>query len=351
VIPQGSEHLIRRGRTGTLAHTTWPVPSRNIGLALAVVGVLGMPARTAAQQPLDLPFYAPINPLAASRSGLGFEPYHPADAHRWHFGLALDYANMIESESRPGAGVLLDAEVMRLNPSIRRDLDPRTFVLADVPLGGAYDGFLDGFLDWYHGLLGIRLPERDARPRNSFAYVVLLPDGRMMRRESSSLFLGDARLGLGRRFGSRVRGQSVLAVSLPTSTAPEGYGRGTVSVSLLNTVQYPLSRALAFEGSVSGGVTPRHGDLLDYQRIVFVAASSGLRFRFWGRQSLYANLFYHSPYYHETTLPAMDHRELSLDFGWILATRSGREWRIGMTEDVEPSGPAVDIVFRFGVAR
>ena len=65
----------------------------------------------------------------------------------------------------------------------------------------------------------------------------------------------------------------------------------------------------------------------------------GSRWRFWGRQSLYANLFYHSPYYHDTTLPALDRRDLSLDFGWILATRSGREWRIGLTEDLEPSGP------------
>jgi hypothetical protein len=346
-----SQHPIRRGRAGALARIPSPAAGRAIRLAVALVLGLATPGRSAAQQPLDLPAYAPINPLAASRSGLGFEPYHPAGGRRWHVGLGLDYANMIESESRPGAGVLVDAEVMRLDASVRRDLDPRTFVLADVAVGGAYAGFLDGFLDWYHGLLGIRLPERDARPRNSFAYVVLLPDGRMVQRESSSLFLGDMRVGLGRRFGSKVRAQSVLAVSLPTSTAPVGYGRGTVSASLLNTVQYPLSRALAFEGSVSGGLTPRHGDLSDYQRIAFVAASTGLRFRFWGRQSLYANLFYHSPYYHDTTLPAMDHRELSLDFGWILATRNGREWRIGMTEDMEPSGPAVDIVFRFGTAR
>ena len=44
---------------------------------------------------------------------------------------------------------------------------------------------------------------------------------------------------------------------------------------------------------------------------------------FWGHQSLYGNLFYHSPYYHETTLPALDRRELSLDFGWILDDEGG----------------------------
>ena len=35
-------------------------------------------------------------------------------------------------------------------------------------------------------------------------------------------------------------------------------------------------------------------------------------------------------------------------FGWILAGSHGRQLRIGMTEDLEPKGPAVDLVFRLG---
>ena len=99
------------------------------------------------------------------------------------------------------------------------------------------------------------------------------------------------------------------------------------------------------------GYTPRHGDLTAYQRTTFLSGSSGLRWRFWGRQSIYGNLFVHSPYYHDTTIAALDRRELSLDFGWILATRAGREWRLGLTEDLEPSGPGIDLVFRLGVTR
>ena len=86
-------------------------------------------------------------------------------------------------------------------------------------------------------------------------------------------------------------------------------------------------------------------------RVPAESGSSGLRWRFWGRQSIYGNLFAHSPYYHDTAIPALDRRELSLDFGWILATRGGREWRLGLTEDLEPGGPGVDLVFRLGVTR
>ncbi len=96
------------------------------------------------------------------------------------------------------------------------------------------------------------------------------------------------------------------------------------------------------------GVTPSHGTLSNFQRTAFLAVSSGVRHRLWDNQALYANLFYHSPYYHGTSLPALDRRELSLDFGWILATKAGEEWRMGLTEDLEPGGPGIDLVFRVG---
>jgi hypothetical protein len=96
------------------------------------------------------------------------------------------------------------------------------------------------------------------------------------------------------------------------------------------------------------GYTPSHGDLANLQRTTLVAVSSGLRYRVWGSQSLFGNLFYHSPYYHDTSLPSLDRRELSLDFGWILETRGGGEWRVGLTEDLEPGGPGVDLVLRLG---
>ena len=143
----------------------------------------------------------------------------------------------------------------------------------------------------------------------------------------------------------------MLSLTLPTSTAPAGYGRGVPAAGVVTTVHLPVARPLVYEGSLGLGATPAYGALAPFQRTTFLSASSGARWRFWGRQSLYANLIYHSPYYHDTTIPALDRRELSLDFGWILATRAGREWRLGLTEDLEPGGPAVDLVFRLGVSQ
>jgi len=296
-----------------------------------------------------IPAYAPINPVAASRTPLGFEPFRTPRPGRFTGELALDYASTIEHAQLPQASYELDSEILRLRLRVARDLSPAAFVEMDAGVGGSYAGFLDGFLHWYHGLLGIRLPERDSRPRDAFLYQIELPNGVLLTRRPSDLFLGDLRLAAGLRYGSHR--QAVASLTLPTSTAPPGYGLGIVGGGLTTTLHLPLAKPLIYEASLGLGYTPTHGDLAEYQRTTFVSGSSGLRWRFWGRQSLYGNVFYHSPYYHDTTMPPLDRRELSFDFGWMLATRTGREWRIGLTEDLEPSGPAVDLVFRLGMTR
>ena len=73
------------------------------------------------------------------------------------------------------------------------------------------------------------------------------------------------------------------------------------------------------------------------------AASSGLRWGVWRRHAIYGNLFYHSPYYERTTLPALDGRELSLDFGYVFRGSERTEWRLGMTEDMEPGEAALEL--------
>jgi len=300
----------------------------------------------AGQAQVGLPAFAPINPMATSRSGLAFEPYRAERPGRWSSSLSLDYASTIEVNQQSAATYILDSELLRIRLDLFRDLTPRVFLKAGVEVDGAYGGFLDGFLRWYHNLLGVDIPERDKRPKNSFLYEVALPGRAAIFRRSSDLFLGDLRVGGG--FRLRPGLQSVVYLTLPTSTGPEGYGRGVVSANLVNTLQARLWRRLIFEGSLGIGYTPTHGDLASVQRETMVSASSGLRFRVLGRHSIYANVFYHSPYYRGTTFDALDRRDLSVDFGWLLRLKNGGDWRIGMTEDLEPGGPAVDLIFRLG---
>lgn len=312
-------------------------------LVLALAILLFAPAAGLAQ---GLPAYRPINPVAASRSGLAFEPFRVPVPGRWQADLGLEYASTIEANENSNASFLLDSELFRARATVYHDLSRSAFLLAEAELLGAYAGVLDGFLEWYHDLLGIEIPERERRPKNDFHYAADLADRSLVLRRPGDLFLGDLRLGMG--FRPYPWFQSVLALYLPTNSGPPGYGREAVSVNLLNTLSLPLASRLLLEAGLAAGYTPATGSLAPLQRELFAAGNAGLRWRLWGRQSVFGNLFVHSPYYHDTGASALDQRDLSLDFGWILAGEHGRELRIGMTEDLAPKGPAVDLVFRVG---
>jgi hypothetical protein len=311
---------------------------------LAFLSLLVLLPGTAGAQ--GLPAFRPINPVAASRSGLGFEPFRVPVPGRWQADVGIEYASTIETDQEAEAQFHLDSELLRTRATLYRDLDSRAFLLAEAELLGAYNGVLDGFLEWYHGLLGIEIPERERRPRNDFLYATDLPGRSPVVRRPGDLFLGDLRIGAG--FRPHPLLQSVVSLTLPTNSGPPGYGREVISVGLLNTVRLPVTPRLLLEAGLASGYTPSAGALEGLQRELFAAGNAGLRWRFWGRQSLFGNLFVHSPYYRETGIRALDRRELSFDFGWILAGSGGRELRVGMTEDLEPGGPAVDLVFRIG---
>ena len=311
-------------------------------VATAAAGLLAV--SVAAAQ--GLPAFAPLNPMAASRSGVYFQPYRPPSPGKWTAAVSLDYGSAIERSFFSAADYTLDAEILRLDVTLGHDLGPRAFVMAEAGAGGAYAGFMDGFLNWYHRTFGFRVEQRDLRPTDQFLYEVVLPDG-------SSRFA---------RAERPVSRRSAIGCRLPVRPlAPVGtldhaadvhgadglWARGGIS----QPAQHGAGSTRTAPGA-RGWPRPGLHALSRRSRVVqhetFVSANGGARYRFWGRQSLYANVFYHSPYYHDTDLPALDRRELSLDFGWLLATHGGADWRIGMTEDLEPGGPGIDLIFRLG---
>jgi hypothetical protein len=342
MVRGGDQGTARRGALSSAGYSSSVAPRTRFPVFIALFLLLAH--RDGVCQ--GLPEFAPLNPMGSSRSGLYYQPFREAAPAGWTAALAVDYGSAIEYNRLTRADYVLDSELLRVGLGLSRDLGAGSFFTLNAAIGGAYAGFLDGFLDWYHGALGITVSEREQRPRDRFLYTVTLPDGNSVSRSENKFFLQDIRIGFGVR--SKPTLQTVLSLTLPTSTGPEGYGRGVPSLAFLNTFRSRLDPRLLYEGSLGVGFTPSHGRLPESQRELFLAATSGLRLRVWGRQSLFANLFYHSPYYHGTTLPALDRRELSLDFGWILQTSGGGEWRVGLTEDLEPGGPGVDLVLRLG---
>ena len=74
------------------------------------------------------PPWAPINPIEANRSVL-FAPPLLMPRELWSTTVAYDYASAIELYRTGVRGVLLDAELARLQFTITRRLDEHWFVL------------------------------------------------------------------------------------------------------------------------------------------------------------------------------------------------------------------------------
>ena len=293
-----------------------------------------------------LPAYRPISPIMASRSALGFQPVVAPDSG-WHGSFQLDYGNVLEQQTRPNADLVLDGELMRAELVIGRSFG-RWFAQGAVPVESAQRGGLDGFINWWHGIFGFDEAVREARPEGLYEYLIALSGNDSLFRDQGGLALGDARLTAG--FHHSPNWQTALIVSLPTNGRPDGWGLQAVALGLTTTARVELARDRLYgEGSFGVGYTPTSGDLSEYQRTTFVNGSAGLRLRVLGQQSIYTNLMVHSAAWRNTTLPALDNADVSLDFGFLLKPGNGPEIILGMVEDPYPFGPAVDLVLRAGV--
>lgn len=294
----------------------------------------------------SLPLHRPLNPLASSRSGLGVQPYVDYSPFGDRIGVAVEYGNAIDYDLPDGvpAVYLLDAELMRTSVSYTRDLGPGRFLLAQVGVVGRYDGFADGFFAWYHDLIGYRQPEREARPMNSFAGEINLPDGTQVTLERQAVALGDLQAMLG--FRHSLTQQTTLGVALPSGLGGNGIGRRTIALSAIHAVRLEPAPGITLESSLGAGLAPRQGRLAAWQRVFGMSGSAGLRIRLWGGQSIYGYLFGHTAYYRDTGLLSLDRAELTGDFGWISRDRRGGEWRVGFSEDLEPGDPGIDLILK-----
>jgi hypothetical protein len=294
-----------------------------------------------------LPAFSPMDPLEYGRSAL-FAPPLLMPKGSWAFGVQLDYASAIQLFDNAPNSVLLDAEIGHLTFTGSFRLTSNLFLLFTGGVQGAYAGFLDGFLNAYHSLLGITYEARDLRPLNKFAYYFQSGNQRQTFKPQG-LTLLDTQLAVGWMLTPQLQLLALLVV--PTAWA-DGYGAHTVQLATILTWQRPLFWSwLQFQGTLGFGVTPRAawGLLEPYQNVVFGSLSVGLKARLSQSNFLYANFFLQSPIYRHTGDWPLDYPDGSLDFGWMYRTDDNTEFLCGITENPIANGPAPDVVFRFGL--
>jgi hypothetical protein len=313
---------------------------------LSLLALAALPLGASAQ---DMPPYVPANPVLESRSALYAQPFlaaHPG----WQFRLVSDYYNVVEVSRSPAPFTrqyLFDAEVMQADAWLTRDVSRRVFVIADLPVRGGYSGFLDQALIWYHHTTGLSVPARDELPRNEFQWGFVLPDSNISRPRPGT-FIGDVRAGAGVRLG---RAEIVGTVTLPSASVDgDGWTRHVVGTSLAVIGRLVGNSRVIVDASSSVGVTPAHGPLARYERTTFVSGMVSSRWRFAGPQAVFGTVWVQSSNWRDTGFHAIDAAEVTMDFGFLLRVkRSWPELQLGMTQDLKPDGPSMDVGFSIGL--
>jgi hypothetical protein len=297
----------------------------------------------------DIPPYVPANPVLASRSALYAQPFiSPGIGTQLRF--VADYYNAVEVAQSPGPAprqYIFDAEVLQGDLWVTRDLSRHLFLIVDLPIRGGYDGFLDPFLNWYHSVIGIAVPARNELPIDVFQWTFVLPDSTVNRAKPGT-FIGDLRTGVGIRLG---RAQLVASVTLPTATlASDGWTRHVMGTSLALTDELVRSSRIVVDASASAGYTPTYGALSAYQQSTFASGLLSARWRFAGQQALFSSFWIQSSNWKNSGFTAIDDPEVTMDFGFLLHVRPHwPELQLGMTQDLLPAGPAMDVGFTIGV--
>lgn len=305
-----------------------------------------------------LPEHTPLNPLVSSRSGLYVQPLLPPAAG-WPLSAIVEYGSAVERNLNFPDSYLFDAELVRVRLQLRHDFFARWFGVAEWGVAGAQAGVADRFFEEYHRLIHFTMEERDTRPRDSYGdRLFIARDGIARVRQAHAPSPIDARLGAGlragalsERGGTGVLSQTMLSVTLPTAPASSVYSRGVTSVALLQTLHVVPTSRLVLEAVGGVGYTPAHGVLAPVQRTTFVLGSGAARLRLWGRQAVFATLYSQTPLYRDTGFPELDWADVGVDFGYLWQTASGRQWRVGLTEDVRRRDPGVDLVLKVGTTR
>ncbi len=184
------------------------------------------PLETTNRFPLHLLFLTPrpTSPDLPARGGLNAT-------------VAVDYSNTFFEYSNSRWDVLMDMEMTVVDLSLTYGLTSNLALKLDAPLVSMNDGFLDGFLENYHGTLNLPNYDRENRPKNSFGYLITKDEAQWFSGQSGLFRWSDITLSaqfewLKPSSGSTATGSVLCSVKIPTGDESKGYGSGRFDVGL-----------------------------------------------------------------------------------------------------------------------
>jgi hypothetical protein len=282
------------------------------------------------------------------------QPYLERAIPETSFSASLSHSSIFTVQNSGEWVIDMDMEITELNLRYKHNIKSIGEVGINLPLIAFGNGFMDGFLNFYHELIGIPDPYgRSGRPKNDFLYEIrhgeytdLLAERGSGVQGNTAVILGKTGTGIGdirltlkkpvivsENYTLSIKGD----IELPTGDAKEGYGNGSTDVGVYILYDRLLTDKIMSYWNI-GAVFP--GDVKGYINIDlnnYIYGGTAIEIKKSQRWDLLFQLQAQSPIYPETDLLAIDRTALLLAFGCRYNADS-HSIEFSIAEDLSASG-------------
>lgn len=233
---------------------------------------------------------------------------------------SVAYSNTYFEHRNDRWDVLMDMEMLIAEISIVYGLTSKVAIRLDAPLPMMSRGFMDGFLENYHNLVGVSNYDRENRSKNSFAYRAA-KDGRAWFEGREGLQLADMIVSI--QFGlfdgldnGRTGGALLLRLKLPTGDADTGLGSGKFDAGIYLPLKWHKAQWSVFAMPGATAISdPQTTDAIVLSRNSF-SFFGGVGYDFSRRTTGVIQLNYYTSPVEVTGLNELDNGALELALGF-----------------------------------
>jgi len=284
--------------------------------------------------------------LPATRSA------HQAAEGEFNWHLQTEVANNFTDSLGSSESISLDGETWRTTLSLRYGLTERWELALDVPYIGHDGGFMDSFIEDWHGWFGLPNGGREDVLDDQLAYLYVLDGITRVDLQDSVSGIGDVQLSVGYLLGQEEdKAWSVRAgVKLPTGEADDLIGSDSTDVFMslhLSDGSFFSHEDWYFHGSL-GLMVPGDGDIIEEKQEDYVVfGSTTVAWHTFERIALKAQLDFHSSLY-ESELKELDEFAVQLVLGGSVTLGKNLLLDISVSEDIV-TDTSPDVVFQLGL--
>lgn len=259
---------------------------------------------------------------------------------------AFDLVSEYVFENKGREQITLDGETTRFGFRYAQGLGHGWEWGLEVPVYRVGGGFLDSFIERWHGWFGLPQGGREQAPRDRLRYQYRVNGVTVYEQSRSGAALGDVRVEAGWQWRDAVALRA--AMQLPSGNAEllTG-GESALAVWMDGRLPVKTGRSTA---SLGLSLNQKGEALPDQQRPAVLFAGLGYAYPWNSRLEFAAQLYAHSPLYQDSALDALSRPGLQLTTGLIYRWSEKLSLRAAFGEDpVTRSSPDFSLHFGFSL--